>query len=366
MTAAGIRLAMIVRDEAAIIERALTSVVDLIDSWRIIDTGSTDGTVDRITAVLDGIPGELRRRDWVDFGHNRSELVSWASVGAEWLLLLDADMTVEVDDDVRAQLSRFAADAALVPVVGGVSYRMPYLVRGDRPWHYQGRTHEYLTSTTPYQTAWFDALRITHLADGSSHGVKVARDLDLLTRDLLDNPASPRSVFYLAQTYRDAGDLDHALEQYRRRATMGGWDEEVFWSLYQAALCEEQLELPTATDAYLRAWNARPERAEPLYRLARRHRIARQHHTAWLFASAAAALAQPADTLFVDGEVYRWSAAFERADAAWRLGHTEFAAAEASRLLTLDGIPDDFRAHLVMIIETQNSRADIPHDAGAQ
>lgn len=349
MTRPHMRLAMIVRDEAAIIERVIASALPWIDSWRIIDTGSTDATVELIETALAGVPGELRCSDWVDFGHNRSELMGWATEGTDWLLLLDADMTVDADDDLVEQLAAFSADAALVPVNGGVSYRMPYLVRGGRPWHYTGRTHEHVSSTEPYRTEWFDGLRITHLADGSSHQVKLERDLDLLGLDLLDHPESTRTVFYLAQTYRDAGEHDLALQHYRRRAAMGGWAEEVFWSLYQAALIEETIESPTATDALIRAWDARPERAEPLYRLARRHRLLRQHHAAWIFASAAAALEPPADTLFVDTEVYRWAAAFERADAAWRIGHHELAKAETERLLALVGIPAEHRNHLIVM-----------------
>lgn len=345
-----IRLAMIVRDEEAIIDRLIASTLPYIDSWRIIDTGSTDSTVARVEAALVGVQGELRHSDWVDFGHNRSELMEWATEDADWLLLLDADMTVDADDDLAKQLAQFSADAALVTVDGGVSYRMPYLVRGGRPWHFTGRTHEHLASTEPYRTEWFDGLRITHIADGSSHQVKLARDVELLSLDMVDNPQSARTIFYLAQTYRDSGELALALRHYCHRAEMGGWDEEVFWSLYQAALIEEKLELPSAGDSLLRAWDARPERAEPLYRLARRHRLMRQHHVAWIYASAAAALEPPADTLFVEAEIYRWGAAFERADAAWRLGHLDMARLESERLLALDGIPSDHREHLALIL----------------
>lgn len=349
MTRTHVRLAMIVRNEAAIINRVLESALPWIDSWRIIDTGSTDDTRSLIEKALATVPGELRESEWVDFGHNRSELVGWAAEGTAWIMLLDADMTIDVDSDLLEQLTHFSADAALVPVDGGVSYRMPYLVRGGRPWHYEGRTHEHISSTEPYRTAWFDGLRITHFADGSSHEVKLERDLELLGLDLLDAPESPRTVFYLAQTYRDAGERELALQHYQRRASMGGWDEEVFWSLYQAALLEESLELPTATDALLSAWDARPERAEPLYRLARRHRLLRRHHAAWLFASAAVALEPPVDSLFVDADIYRWAAAFERADAAWRLGHHDLAQAESERLLALDGIPAKHRDHLSLM-----------------
>ncbi|MGW8788902.1 glycosyltransferase, partial [Heyndrickxia sporothermodurans] len=39
-------LSMIVKNEASVIRRCLDSVRPLIDTWVIIDTGSTDGTQD--------------------------------------------------------------------------------------------------------------------------------------------------------------------------------------------------------------------------------------------------------------------------------------------------------------------------------
>ena len=96
-TAAGkqtIALCMIVRNEAEILGRCFESVRGLIDSWVICDTGSTDATREVVRSGLAGIPGRLLEADWVDFGHNRSELMASARGAADYLLLLDADMTV--------------------------------------------------------------------------------------------------------------------------------------------------------------------------------------------------------------------------------------------------------------------------------
>src|SRR6201996_5096910 len=87
-------LCMIVRDESAVIERLLGSVHDLLDTWLICDTGSVDCTQALIERSLADIPGELHERPWVDFGHNRTELMRLAHGRADYLLLLDADMTV--------------------------------------------------------------------------------------------------------------------------------------------------------------------------------------------------------------------------------------------------------------------------------
>lgn len=341
---------MIVRNEAAIIERVLVSAKPFVSTWRIIDTGSTDGTAEIIERVLDGIPGELRRSTWSDFGTNRTELVEWATGAGEWLLLLDADMTVAVDNDFLVRLAEFGSDAALVTVDGGVRYRMPYLVRGGLPWRYLGRTHEHLSCSGPYTSGWFDSLRIEHHGDGSSHEEKLERDIRLLGLDLDERPDDPRSVFYLAQTHRDLGNNERALELYRQRTELGGWDEEVFWSHYQAGIVEDRMGWDSATETLAAAWNRRPTRAEPVYHLARINRLRRRHHLSWVWANVAASIPQPEDTLFVEEWVYRWGAKFELADAAWRIGHQDLALSKARELLDFDDLPEDHREHLNIIL----------------
>ena len=64
---ATICLNMIVRDEAAVIERCLASVRPYIDSWVIVDTGSLDDTPARIVSTMAGVPGELHHRAWRNF-----------------------------------------------------------------------------------------------------------------------------------------------------------------------------------------------------------------------------------------------------------------------------------------------------------
>jgi glycosyltransferase involved in cell wall biosynthesis len=88
-----------VRNESHVIERCLGSVRPLIDTWTIIDTGSTDKTVELAQGALAGIPGRVHSRPWVDFSTNRNELIELAQPTADYLLLLDADMVVRILED---------------------------------------------------------------------------------------------------------------------------------------------------------------------------------------------------------------------------------------------------------------------------
>jgi hypothetical protein len=97
--------------------------------------------------------------------------------------------------------------------------------------------------------------------------------ITLLRKDISEEDPSfqSRFTFYLAQSHRDCGAKEQALTNYLRRAEMGGWDEEVFVSLYNAAQLQEALghSLEEVISTYQRASEAAPGRAEALHGAAR-------------------------------------------------------------------------------------------------
>lgn len=338
-------LVMIVRDEAHVIERCLASARPLINRWCIVDTGSTDDTVERIETALADLPGALHRRPWVDFGHNRSEALALAAGQGDWLLLMDADETLEIDQDfrlphepdVQARLIRQRAAGS------EFEYDLPKLLRADHPWYFEGVVHEHLASERPFRQAPLAGLvQVGHYDSARNRGgQKFAQDIELLERALADDPDHARYRFYLAQSLRDAGRPEDALAAYRRRAELGGWEEEVFYSLWQVARLLEGTgaEPGAVVDAYLAAWQYRPARIEPLVDLARMHRQRGRHHVARLFAERAAATRRPDDILFVEASTYNWSAADELALALFATGEPTRAEAVWQRLLDAGLLP---------------------------
>ena len=117
-------LCMIVKNESKVIERCLASVRDLVDTWVISDTGSTDGTQQLIRSALDGIPGELHEEPWVNFGHNRTLNIRHARGKADYLLLLDADHVIRQD----GPLPRLTADSYMLRHEG--ASRVPHQAPG--------------------------------------------------------------------------------------------------------------------------------------------------------------------------------------------------------------------------------------------
>ena len=328
-----IALCMIVRDEVAVIERCLRSVRPIIRSWVICDTGSVDGTPERISSALAGLPGALHRSRWQDFGSNRTELMELARGVADYLLLLDADMTLRID----GQLPPLTADAYLLRHVGDVEYSIPRLVRGERRWRYEGSTHEFLATEGEFTQDALETLAVEHHGDGGSRADKLHRDRELLERDVARDPRDGRALFYLAQTYRDLGERRRAIKLYRRRARLGGWVEETFYALYQAGVLLAEESDEAAAAVLLDAWEERPTRAEPLHELARFSRGRGDYRAAYAFASQGLEIARPDDTLFVHRDVYEWGLLFELSIAAYWLDQVEEALAVNDRLLE-DGL----------------------------
>lgn len=273
-------LCMMVRNESRVIERALASVADQVESWSITDTGSSDNTVALIKQFFAdrGIPGQIHHAPFVDFGTTRTiglqhALAQARQRGEDYLLILDADEELVVRD--QQWKSQLDGAPCLLLQQGPVTYRVEVLVPTEYQWHYVGRTHEYLASPDPIpERRLFDGIALRHHGDGGSKADKFERDARLLRQTLAEQPDDPRSWFYLGESLLNGRiDIPAALDAFTRRAALGGFEEEAWYAAYRRGHClESMMESPPpaanaawpALVAYLQAWERRPWRAEPL------------------------------------------------------------------------------------------------------
>jgi len=343
-------LNMIVRNEAAIIERCLAAAAPAIDAWVICDTGSTDGTPDVIRSFLAarGIPGELHASEFGNFAQARNVALDHcreSRLDFDYLLLADADMELRVDD--AGFRNGLGAPAYTLLQKNRLAYWNTRLVRRDAHARYVGATHEYLSldvTTERLRGLWF----VDH-ASGSNRGDKCERDIRLLEAALAGDPGDVRSMFYLAQTLLDAGRPAEARRWYERRIEAGGWDEEVWYARYSLARCDVAMDHhESAIAACLAAYNARPTRAEPLHLMSRALREHGENDAALLACDMAERIPFPEhDVLFVDDFVYRHGFAEERSIAGFYSKQDERVSAGRAACLALStrrDAPPDTRA----------------------
>jgi glycosyltransferase involved in cell wall biosynthesis len=351
-----IRLVMIVKDEAAVVARALQSAKAVIDSWLIVDTGSTDGTQAIIRECMKDIPGELHERPWVDFGHNRTEALELAKDKADYFLILDADDILEMQRPDALTESVYSLEICY----GHLRYRRTQLVKASLNWRYVGVLHEYLHNDNS------DELRAVRLSNARIHvtrdgnrsrdPLKYHKDAAVLEEALESEPDNDRYVFYLAQSYRDCGQIEKAIKAYQHRAGMGGWPEEIWYSLYQLGdLYGRQNNWEYAVSAYLAAYENRPMRAEPLYKIGKHYNSINEFHLARFFLSRARQVCYPAhDSLFIEGAVYEYLIRLELAVCLHYLGEYEQAAGINQHLIEDGTLPLDLHS-----LVSQNREFDL-------
>jgi glycosyltransferase involved in cell wall biosynthesis len=329
-------LVMIVKDEEINIRKCLSSAILAgVTIVTILDTGSTDGTPEIIKEICADIELCLHFSKFVNFGQARSEAFKLAQYSAEWLLDLDADMTVSIAPEFKPNP---LIDAYMLELRdSGTSWRVPRLLRGDLPWKSVGACHEYTAlSDKTYKTETTDLVKISFTS--TTYGpVKRHWYAGLLEEELLREPENPRTVFYLAQTYQELGD-PRARELYQRRAAMGGFEEEAWFSLYRAAVLAEW---PQKAVELLAAWERRPTRLEPLHVLVSELNKRDLHKAAYELTSIA--ITPSKDVLFVQTDAWEWGILFERSIAAWWVGKKEEAYALGDELLKKTNLPLDIR-----------------------
>ena len=301
-----IGLCMIVRNESAVIERCLRSVLPFISHWTVVDTGSMDDTVAKVWEILGSVPsGHLIQREWINFGHNRTEALELNRSYCRYHLVIDADDYLEGTIPEDLDQDCYSLDVHY----GDTRYQRPHIFTTFKPWRYVGPVHEYLECAEPWTRGVLPDL-VYHIGGGGARSQdpdKYLKDAKLLGQALEEEPWHPRWTFYLAQSYRDAGHWVVAQGLYDRRGWMNeGWAQEQYCALLEAGKLRSQRNQSSAVLDWLQAYQLVPSRIEALMLLAEHHRKRGEYHLALLYAKDMEDLVEPPDALFSDHAAYTW------------------------------------------------------------
>ena len=216
--------AIIVRDEAEHLDGCLSSLRGLVDEVVVVDTGSSDASVD--VAVRHG--AIVAHEPWRgDFATPRNRSLDLAT--GEWILYVDADERVRAGDDRerRRQIAAASGHAAfrvpLVPRIGWTPYLEYRLWRHDPDVRFSGRMHESVVSAI-YNAAQrdgrtieaSDVLTIEHFGYERDQERKYQRDEPILLAALREHPERVFYYDHLARIYQALGRDDEAVAMWTR------------------------------------------------------------------------------------------------------------------------------------------------------
>jgi glycosyltransferase involved in cell wall biosynthesis len=235
--------AIIVKDEAENLDACLTSLHGLVDEIVVVDTGSTDASVD-VARRHGAIVGHEPWRS--NFSTPRNRALDLAT--GDWILYIDADERVRagnhaaVREHLRSATHHVSFRVRFVPRVNWTPYREFRLWRHHPDIRFVGAIHE---TTLPGLTnvarrehlliADLDTLTIEHLGYEGDQRHKHARNEPILRCALKNDPQRVYLYDHLARIYEDLRDDERARATWRsgiavaRERSTDHPDDKLLW-----------------------------------------------------------------------------------------------------------------------------------------
>jgi tetratricopeptide (TPR) repeat protein len=267
-------LSMIVRNEERTLRRCLASVRAVVDEIVVVDTGSTDGTLE-VAAEFGARPAHVTWRR--DFAWARQQAMDRAR--GRWVMWLDADDVVEGIDGLRERLAQ--AD----PSIAGFSWKYvnardeyghsisecwrERCVRHDGRFQWAGTVHEVLSAREPATLVQDPHVVVVHRPEPRGPE-RSGRNLDLLLEQFAreGSAAPPRLLLYIGLELSQSGDPTQAVQFLRDFVARSSWQEQNYHAhLVIAAACRRLERFGEAIDAALSAVKLCPRMPEAYFSL---------------------------------------------------------------------------------------------------
>ena len=350
----------IVKNEEVNIIKCLDTVKSLCDKFVILDTGSSDKTVQVLEKYFsdNNLSGKVISDPWVSFATNRSNALDQArKLDCDYILMMDADETMHYKEGFELNHFKSSLSSQVYDVETNLDiiYYRPLLLRSDLNCFYKSVVHEYLECPDDFESrSRAPNIYVTSSLDGCrsrESDNKFLKDVEVLKKELeteKDEFLISRYTFYLAESLKNSGNNLEAVKYYRKRTSQGFWSQEVFESYYSMAKCFENMgekpEIIIAT--YLQAFEFEPSRAESLHDLAFYCRSKEWFNLGYMYASRGLDIEYPENGLFVKKSIYDYGLKDEAAVCAYWTGDYKTSYKLTKELLEENLFPEDQRLRI--------------------
>jgi len=217
-----IALTMIVRNEESNLHRCFESVKNVVDEIIMVDTGSTDASVD----IAKKYNVKISKIKWAnDFSEARNKALE--RVQSDWILHLDADecLTKESESLILGLINNTSADAFSVVVrnyqsdldmIKYIDDPQIRIFRNYKGYQYEQPVHEQIGHSILRNkgTVENSPLMIEHFGYMDDPIEKAKRNFPLLEHALQKNPSDAYLNFKMGETLKALNKLDMARQYF--------------------------------------------------------------------------------------------------------------------------------------------------------
>lgn len=291
-----IDLCIMVKNAGDQFENMLRENIDFIDKWTILDTGSTDNTIEIINRVLVGKKrGHLYQEPFIDFPTSRNRCLDLAGQTCKFTLMLDD--TYVVRGQLREFLNvvrgdQFANSYSSYISSDDVQYTSNRIVKTENKLRYIFKLHEVITPenninvSIPHDVAYIFDYRFDYMENRTME--RKEYDLRVLEEGLREDPNNSRNLYYMAQTYNLMKKYDLAFDYFMERVNHPneGFIQEKYDSYFEAGrLANFQLNRPWAEckALYEKAYEIDTKRPESQYFIGIHYYLEGDYPQAWFY-----------------------------------------------------------------------------------
>lgn len=266
---------MIVKNEEEFLENCLDSVKDYVDEIIIVDTGSTDNTVE----IAEKFTDKIYFHPWENsFSRARNQALQYAT--GDWIFQIDGDEELMEGSGKRLrQAVNEATDADIIYVSIFCSYangtkkslhNFERLFRNNGVIHYEGSVHNQVIGGTK---ASYSAIELWHYGydvDEEKAREKFERTTGLLKKEIVGDPENPTYHHYLSASYFSRGLNEEAAAEATKAVEFSDRqnnNHDLFaWSHFIASMAFHRLGLLKEAKEYaFKSLNKYPQHMDAYY-----------------------------------------------------------------------------------------------------
>lgn len=220
-----INLCIMVKNGGDTFKQVLQENLHIIDKWTILDTGSTDSTIDVVKEVLvDKKKGKLFIEPFINFKDSRNRLLELAGKSCKYTLMLDDTYIIKGSLRKFLDISRgdqFSTSFSLFIKSYDSEYISNRLIKTNSNLKYIYKIHEVITPKNninvviPIQYSYILDITSEYMEKRTDNRKKL--DLKLLQEELDENPRNTRTYYYFGTTYKGLKQYDKAYEWFLKR-----------------------------------------------------------------------------------------------------------------------------------------------------